>query len=411
MAINLKEVEMAKKRSQNEGSIFKRKDGLWVAQVTIQGRHVGKYFKTQYEARQWLQTTRSQIEQGLTFMGARTTLAEFLEEWLKGYQQSVRSKTYYQYTQIVRGHIVPAIGSIKLADLRPDQIQSFYNAKIQRGTRSRTVLLIHAVLHRGLNYALKWGLLGHNPAQAVTRPKFKRPEMKTLNDSQVRVLLSASKGTRDEALFWLAVSTGMRQGEILGLKWSDLDWGTKRLQIKRQLQRLKNEGMTFSEPKSAAGKRAIMISSTMVEKLREHLDHQQQERQIAGPNWQENDLIFPSIIGTPLDHRNLFRDFKELLKKTGLPNIRFHDLRHTAASLMLLQGIHPKVVQERLGHSDISLTLNTYSHVLPSMQEEAAEKMDELLNPIDVSQEIKRKLGEQRHEYIVAGQENKDDYG
>jgi integrase len=346
----------------------------------------------------------------LTFAGANATLTTFLEEWLKGYVQAVRSKTYYQYVQIVRQHICPSLGDIKLKDLRPDQIQNLYNKKIAQGTSPRTVLLIHAVLHRGLNYALKWGLLGHNPAQAVTRPRFKRPEVKTLSDSQVRVLLSASKVTRNEALFWLAVTTGMRQGEILGLKWSDLDWRTKRLQIQRQLQRLKNEGMTFSEPKSAAGKRSIMLSSTTVEKLRDHLDHQQQERQIAGPNWQENDLIFPSIIGTPLDHRNLFRDFKELLNNTGLPNIRFHDLRHTAATLMLLQGIHPKVVQERLGHSDISLTLNTYSHVLPSMQEEAAEKMDELLNPIEVSQEIK-KLSEQEGAYFVDDQGKSADNG
>jgi integrase len=392
---------MAKKRSQHEGSIFKRKDGLWVAQVTIQGKHISKYFKAQYEARQWLQATRSQIEQGLTFMGAKTTLAEFLEEWLGGYKQSVRSKTYFQYVQICHQHIYPSIGAIKLKDLRPDQIQTFYNSKIAGGTSPRTVLVVHAVLHRGLNFALKWGLIGRNPAQAVTRPKFKRPEMKTLSDSQARAFLSACKGSRNEALFWLAITTGMRQGEILGLKWSDLDWRTKQLKIQRQLQRLKNEGQVFSEPKSAAGKRSIMLSSTMVEILREHLGHQQQERQTAGPNWQENDLIFPSIIGTPLDHRNLFRDFKELLKAAGLPNIRFHDLRHTAATLMLQQGIHPKVVQERLGHSDISLTLNTYSHVLPSMQEEAAEKMDEILVPIEVSNDLnkneKRKISEQSH--------------
>jgi integrase len=391
---------VTKKRSQNEGSIFKRKDGLWVAQVTIQGKHVGKYCKTQSEARKWLQDTRNQINQGLSFMGAKTSLADFLEEWLQSYQQSIRSKTYFQYLQICHHHIYPAIGGIKLKDLRPDHIQSFYNAKIQSGTSPRTVLVIHAVLHRGLNYALKWGLIGRNPAQAVTRPKFKRKEMKTLNDSQVRSFLSTTKGSRSEALFWLAVTTGMRQGELMGLKWSDLDWRSKRLHVQRQVQRLKNEGIVFTEPKSAAGKRAIVLSTGMIQKLREHLNFQQQERIIAGTNWQENDLVFPSVIGTPLDHRNLFRDFKETLKKAGLPDIRFHDLRHTAATLMLQQGIHPKVVQERLGHADISLTLNTYSHVLPSMQEEAAEKMDELLMSIEVTQEI-NKISEQKDEYMA----------
>jgi integrase len=405
-----KEAKMAKKRSQGEGSIYKRKDGLWVAQVTIQGKHISKYFKTQSEARQWLQTTRSQIQDGLTFMGAKTTLKEFLEEWLKGYAQAVRSKTYHQYVQIVHQHIDPAIGAIKLKDLRPDQIQTFYNTKITGGTSPRTVLLIHAVLHRALNHALKWGLLGRNPAQAVTRPKFKRKEMKTLNDSQVRVLLSASKGTRNEALFWLAVSTGMRQGEILGLKWSDLDWRMKRLQIQRQLQRLTGEGLVFTEPKTSAGKRAIVLSATMIEKLREYLALQQQERQLAGEKWEENDLIFPNWNGKPQHQRYVYQDFKDTLKKTGLPDIRFHDLRHTAATLMLQQGIHPKVVQERLGHSDISMTLNTYSHVLPSMQEEAAEKMDELLKPIEVSEELK-KLAEPKQEYVILSQGNNKGIG
>jgi integrase len=396
---------MAKKRSSGEGSLYKRKDNLWVAQATVQGHHVSKYFKTQSEARQYLQTIQSQIQDGLTFLGAKTTLSEFLEEWLKSYKQSVRSKTYFQYVQIVHQHINPVLGTIKLRDLRPDEIQSFYNAKIESGTSPRSVLIIHAVLHRALNLALRWGLLGRNPAQAVSRPKFKRKEMKTLNDSQVRTLLSASKGSRNEALFWLAVTTGMRQGEILGLKWSDLEWANKRLHVQRQLQRLKDGGLVFSEPKSAAGKRAIVLSSTIIVKLREHLNLQQQERQQAGNRWQENDLIFPSTFGTPLDHRNLYRDYKELLKEAGLPDIRFHDLRHTAATLMLQQGVHPKVVQERLGHADISLTLNTYSHVLPSMQEEAAEKMDELLKPIEVSEELK-KLGEPKKEYFVGNRAN-----
>ena len=376
-----------------------------MAQATVQGKHVSKYFKTQSEARQYLQTLQSQIHDGLTFLGARTTLAEFLEEWLKSYKQSVRSKTFFQYTQIVHQHINPALGKIKLRDLRPDQIQAFYNSKIEGGTSPRTVLIIHAVLHRALNLALRWGMLGRNPAQAVNRPKFKRKEMKTLNEDQVRTLLSASKGTRNEALFWLAVTTGMRQGEILGLKWSDLEWANKRLHVQRQLQRLKNEGLVFSEPKTSAGKRVIVLSQSVIEKLREHLALQQQERQLAGDKWEENDLIFPNVDGKPQHQRYVYQYFKDTLERTGLPDIRFHDLRHTAATLMLQQGIHPKVVQERLGHSDISMTLNTYSHVLPSMQEEAADKMDELLKPIEVSEEIKS-LKESKPLYIVPNPSN-----
>jgi integrase len=198
----------------------------------------------------------------------------------------------------------------------------------------------------------------------------------------VQTLLLAVRGTRYEALYLLAVTTGLREGELLGLKWSDLDWITRNLSIQRQLQRLSGQGMVFSEPKSASGRRVIALGSATIEKLREHYKHQQLERLAAGERWIENDLIFPTIIGTPNEGSNLIRSFKSLLRASNLPIIRFHDLRHTAATLMLQQGIHPKVVQERLGHSQISLTLDTYSHVLPNMQEEAAEKIDELIIPV-----------------------------
>ena len=376
---------MSKKRAQGEGSVYKRKDGLWVAQVTIQGKHVSKYFKMQSEARIWLQSTRTQIQDGLTLAGAQTFLKDFLEHWLKSYASSVRPNTIRSYSGVIQYHILPALGNIKLKDLSIDRIQMFYNNETKNGTSPRMVQYIHSVLRRSLNFALRWGLLVRNPALGAIRPKLLKTEMKTLNGDQVRVFLSAAKGTRNEALFWIAVSTGLREGEILGLKWSDLDWKTKRLQVKRQLQRLKGEGLVLTEPKSAAGKRLIILSSATLTVLQKHLNLQQEEKMFAGENWQENDLIFPSTLGTPLDPSNMSKDFKDTLKMARLPNIRFHDLRHTAASLMLLQGIHPKIVQERLGHSDISLTLNTYSHVIPTMQEEAAEKMDEILVPIEVS--------------------------
>jgi len=380
---------MARKRGQNEGSIYKRKDGLWVAQVTIQGKHISKYFKLQSEASKWLHNTRTQIQDGLTLAGAQTTLEEFLKQWLISYRSSLHPTTSIQYEGIIRLHLIPVLGHLKLKDLRTDQIQALYNAETNKGTSPRMVQYIHTVLRRALNIALRWGLIGRNPALLVTLPKLKRKEMKTLNDSQVRVFLSAAKGLRYEALFWMAVFTGLREGELFGLKWSDLDWGKKHLQVQRQLQRIKGKGMVFAEPKTASGKRMIVLSTATVAKLREHLDHQQQERISAGDRWQEYDLLFPSTLGTPMDPSNMYKDFKDSLKKAGLPDIRFHDLRHTAATLMLQQGTHPKIVQERLGHSSISLTMDTYSHVLPSMQEEAAEKMDEILVPIEVSATLK----------------------
>jgi integrase len=370
---------MTKKRGQGEGSVFRRKDGLWVAQVTVQAKHISKYFKKQKDAIDWLQDTRNQIQNGLTYNGAQITVGVFLEDWLNSYKSSVRPKTIYQYREIVKNKIIPAIGKIKLKDLRPDKIQYFYNTCLDNGVSERTTLLIHAVLHRALNQALQWGLIGRNPSQAVTRPRYKRKEMMILTGDQVGVFLAAAKETNCEVIYWLAVTTGIREGELLGLKWSDLDWENRRLQIQRQVQRLPEVGVVFSEPKTAAGKRLIVLSATVVLKLYEQKEHQELIKQFAGDRWKENNLIFTSTVGTPVDRRNMYREFKAIIKKAELPDIRFHDLRHTAATLMLQQGVHPKVVQECLGHSDISLTLNTYSHVLPSMQDAAAEKMEELL--------------------------------
>lgn len=385
---------MSRKRGQNEGSIFRRKDGLWVAQMTIQGKHVSKYSKSQSVCRDWLRKTQLQVENGLTLSGAQTSMAVFLNEWLILSETAVRPKTIDQYKQIVRQHIIPDLGLIKMKDLNPRQIQALYSKKMEGGASARTVLLIHAVLRRALNQALKLGVIGRNPALAVIRPKLKHIEMKVLTDSQVRTLLSAATGDRFEVLYWLAVATGLRQGELLGLKWSDVDWVNRRLRIQRQVQRIRG-GLVFSEPKTAAGRRVIALGAATIQALQKQQFFQVGRIHDIGSLWQDYDLIFPSSIGTPLDPSNLYHSFKQLLKKAGLPNIRFHDLRHTAATLMLQQGTHPKIVQERLGHSDIIMTLNTYSHVLPVMQDEVAEKLDELLTPINVSDEIK-KLGENK---------------
>ena len=380
---------MPKKRGQNEGSIYKRKNGRWSAQISIQGQRVTKYFNTQREGLDWLHSMRNQINAGLTLDGAQKTLSEFLEQWLGSIRVSVKVKTHSQYKQIVRMHITPTLGSIKLKDLRPDQIQALYNKKLDSGISARTLLLVHTVLRQSLKQALKWGTIGRNPTDAITRPKVIRAEMLTFTEDQARTFISLAETTRYGALFNLALHTGMRQGELLGLKWIDLDWVKRKLQVRRQIQRIPGQGLSFVEPKSAAGRRAISLSKNMVERMRKHYNEQSTIRENAGIKWQENDLVFPTTLGTPMHPTSMYKDFKALLAKNDLPNIRFHDLRHTAATLMLQQGIHPKVVQERLGHADITLTLNTYSHVLPSMQEDAAEKLDELLTPIDVTEHIK----------------------
>ena len=192
-------------------------------------------------------------------------------------------------------------------------------------------------------------------------------------------MLDAVEGTRYYALYYLAVTTGLRQGELLGLKWADFDWENKRFQVQRQLQRITGKGLVFSEPKTKTGKRSIAFGNITIEILRRHQEILFIQKRNSGDRWKENNLVFPSTIGTPLSPRNLIRQFEELLKKIKLPKIRFHDLRHTAATLMFKQGVHPKVVQERLGHSSIVLTMDTYSHVIPSMQEDAADILEKAI--------------------------------
>jgi integrase len=375
------------KRGNGEGSVFKR-GNRWVAQVGTGKNRETKYFDTQKDANAWRHKMIEQRHQGLVFAGSKVSLSKFLDEWLVVAKTSVRPNTFQQYSQVVHQHINPVLGYIVLKDLRPDHVQSLYTNKLANGVSPSSTRMIHAVIHRALNHALKLGLVYRNVADSVTRPKVVRKEMKTLNDYQVRQLIQVAESEQMRLLLWVAVVTGLRQGELLGLKWSDLDWMSRRIQIQRQVQRRKGDGLVFCEPKSASGRRVIVLGKSTIDKMREYKNNQLKERILLGEKWQDNDLIFPSPIGTPLDPSNVLKAYKDCLKRADLPNLRFHDLRHSAATLMLQQGVNPKIVSERLGHSDISLTLNTYSHVLPPMQEEAAEKMDDLLTLIEISDEF-----------------------
>jgi integrase len=373
---------MARKRSNNEGSIYKRKNGTWRAQVTLDGRRLGKTFKTQREARKWLQKTNRQIDDGLRYANTQITLDEFIANWLISTKASRRPSTWSVYETATRLYILPHLGKIKLKDLRPGQIQWMYNHMLEQKVGVPTVLKVHAVLHSALAQAEKMGMINHNPVSATQPPKEPTREMAILTDSQVSQMLIALQGHRLEALIHLAVVSGMRQMELLGLKWTDLDWIRRTIKVERQLDRPTGKGIQFSAPKTRFGKRSVALGRKTIEVLRNHYERQQGDRLRVGENWNEHDLIFTNRNGGPLHPRNLLRDFKLMLKRAGLPVIRFHDLRHTAASLMLNSGIAPIIVSRRLGHARASITLDIYGHLIPSMQSEAAEKIDELITPI-----------------------------
>jgi integrase len=373
------------RRSNNEGSITKRPNGRWRAQVSIDGNRISHNGITKAECQRWLRKMLDQIEQGLTYAGSQTTLEDFFSNWVVTVQTSLRPKTAHQYEKIINNYIIPGVGKLRVKDLRPETVDAFYQKQLRAEVGVRTVRYIHSVLHVGLEKAVKLGLVGRNPVDGATPPRLNNNEMLVLDETQVTQFLLGAQENRNKALFHLAVKTGMRQGELLGLKWVDLDWVSGYLQVRRQVQRIDGKGFVFCEPKTKAGRRTIQLGETMLQTLREHIRDQRLEKMAAGVRWKENDLIFPSTIGTPLDLRNLLRDFKEILEKAGLPEIRFHDLRHSAASIMLKHNIPVLTVSRILGHSKPSVTLDIYGHLIPGMQSFAAKVMDEVIMPMQVS--------------------------
>jgi integrase len=241
----------------------------------------------------------NQIDQGLTLQGMNSTLGEYMYQWLKSATPGLRPNTVANYAGYIRRHIVPALGDIKVAELRPDQVQQLYNEKAREGYSQNTIRMIHAVLHRALNQAARWGIIMRNPASVVNKPKPRRQEMKVWNETEVASFLSFFTGTRFDALFYLAVTTGMRKGELLGLKWTDLDWGNRELNIQQQLVRVTGKGRVFQEPKTAAGRRVVVLGDEVIARLRKHQIIQDQLCRFAGDRWQEHGVIFPTTIGTP----------------------------------------------------------------------------------------------------------------
>lgn len=377
---------MAKKRSHNEGSIYKRRDGYWRAQVTIDGQRLSFTAKTQKECRDWVRATLNEIDDGLSYNATKITVESFLADWLIIKESSILQKTLAQYGQVARDHISNEIGTIKIRELKPEQIQKLYTRKLDAGMGERTVREIHAVLHNALNHALRLGIIKNNPASLVNPPRAKRKEMKFFDQTQVQQLLITAQNQNDRylPLFKLAITTGMRQAELLGLKWQDLDFFQRSLSISRQLKLKPGGGFFFDPPKSKAGNRTIILGQSTVNLLREHRKRVNEDMIRAGEKWIENDLIFPNLRGNPTFPDKIIKRFKRLIREAGLPEIRFHDLRHTAASLMLNNGVPVIVVSKRLGHSQASITLDVYGHLIPNMQKQVADLMDEITTPIEI---------------------------
>ena len=367
-----------KRRGHGEGSIFGRKDGLWVARVTLEGgKRKDFYAKSRREAAAKLKVAQKAVDDGLSLDSDKQTVAQFLEKWLSAsVKPSTRHKTFTTYESLCRTSIVPRIGTKKLAKLTALDLQALYTELADSGLSPRTVHHVHRVLHRAFTQAVRWNLITRNPCDGAQGPRVARAEMKVWTPEEADTFLCATDEHRMHALYVLALTSGMRQGELLGLKWSDINWSAGTLAVRRALQWQRGIGLVLVEPKTARSRRTIHLAQKALAALRAHKDRQAFDRRALGDSWRDSDLVFCDPGGAPLSPTRQTQIFQKAAADARLPAIRFHDLRHTAATILLSRGVHVKLVSEMLGHSTIVLTLDTYSHVIPAMHGDAAAAMD-----------------------------------
>jgi integrase len=318
---------------------------------------------------------------GLVFDDENVTLGEYLDTWLKGsVRGSVRQSTFDRYEIAVRVHIRPALGGLKLMKLTPAHVAGFYQDRLGAGFAPASVTKLAVTLHKALDQAVKWRMIPHNVAAVVKAPRPAPKEMRTLSAEETRKLIEAARGDKLEVLYVLAVTTGMRQGELLALKWQDVDLENTTISVRRTVT-MSGGRILLGETKTKKSRRTIRLTEAAVWALREHLDRQVGEIERLGDLYRDQGLVFASKVGTPMNPTNLRRrSFASLLKRAELPRIRFHDLRHTCATLLLSRNVHPKYVQELLGHANIAITLDTYSHVIPGMGDQTARAMEDVLS-------------------------------
>ncbi len=371
---------MRPKRANGEGSLGRRPNGTWSAAVSLpDGRRKFFYGKTKEDARRKLSRALHAIEVGSLADAHGITVGEFLDQWLtEVVQPNVRPWTYKGYEVHVRLHLKPGIGHIPLDKLAPLHVQQLLNAKKSEGLSAKSIRYIRGTLRTALNQAVRWEILSRNPASLVDGPRVGHYEIRPFTPEEARAFLAAMKGDRLESLYSVALTIGLRQGEALGLCWKEVDLKMGYLRVSKQLQRFDGE-TRLVEPKTARSRRTLALPASITRSLREHRDRQLEERAAAGDRWTETDLVFTTTTGRPIDATKISKDFHRHLDRAGLAQRRFHDLRHSCATLLLVQGVSPRVVMEVLGHSQISLTMNTYTHVLPELRRQAADRMDELL--------------------------------
>jgi integrase len=362
---------MTRRRAAGEGSVFFwEAKGLWVARITLpDGTKKTKYNKKQSVVKDWLLENRNQLRQGILPADDTVTLGEFLNNYMETVgTQILRPTTQKMYNSYIRVHIIPKLGRIKLKDLRPDHLQTFYKQKLTEDLSKRTVQIIHGIIRRGLNQAVSWQLIPRNVCSLVHAPRPDKKAAAFYTKEQLNTLLDAVKGHRWDLVYILLVYGGFREGEVLGIHVEDCDMVNRAINVRHQVVTVKG-GMIIGEPKTKTSRRVVTLPAVAYNALKAHLEQLQRKQ----------GLIFTTSSGKPISPRNFIRHFKQTIQEAGLPDLTVHGLRHSHASLLLAAGEHPKLVQERLGHSSITLTLDTYSHVIPSMGQQVADRLDKIM--------------------------------
>ncbi|MEW6423663.1 MAG: tyrosine-type recombinase/integrase [Bacillota bacterium] len=392
------------KRGHGEGTIRKRKkDGLWEARITVgydpatgRQKQISKYFKKREDARDWLAKAVNEQATGAFIEPHKVTVGQWLDKWLADYKKlKLKPTTWAGYETLIRCHIKPAIGNIPLNKLQTGELQKLYKEKLEKGRVDGKgglspdyVRYMHAVIHEALKQAVKEQLIYRNVAEAVNLPEKEEREMRPLKPEEMDKFLSLAEQDRLYAAFLLELGTGLRRGELLALKWDNVDLKNGVLAVKESLARVKvddpskNGGrktrLDYLDPKTKSSKRIIPIPEDILKELKAHKTRQNEGRLFFGQNYHNENLVFCLEDGKPLDPRNFTRKFERLLRRAGIPKTRFHDLRHTFATRLLELNEHPKVVQELLGHAKITTTIDTYSHVDPELKKKAAARLNEL---------------------------------
>jgi integrase len=389
----LGEKKRVRRNANGEGTIYKCKSGKhkgkWIGQLTIgitlDGKQKRKtvYGHSRAEANEKIQQLLDELGKGIDLQKQyNTTLGNWLETWMNDYKRmDLRLSTWENYQRSIKTHILPALSHISLGQLRTDDIQHLYNNMVKNGSAPATVRRVHQIINSCLTQAEKNRLLSWNPAKATKLPKLESKEVRAMSQKEMDKFLAVLDGERWEAAFICLLGTGLRQGELLALRWQDVDLRNRTIKVSQAMARTKEKGLVFDEPKTAKSKRVIPLLKYVVKALRQHKVRQAEIKLAAGENFQDHGLVFCTDVGTPIYPRNFTQKFYILREKAGISSdLNLHALRHTFATRLLEEGENLKVLQELLGHTDIGTTANTYAHVSPELMREAVSKLDKLFN-------------------------------